>query len=136
MVFDEPLKDYVRLLASCKQVAIAYRYMQLHAVHAYRASRRRSPIVTCARAQAISTRDGALRAYNNASASVAAKKDKLAKLREGGKEDKASALQRELTEAEEQERTAKQEYETVAARLDSEMARRGRNASHGAVTRT
>jgi len=92
VTFDEPIKDYVRLLASCKQ--------------------------------AISTRDSALRAFNSASAAAAAKKDKLEKLRAaGGKEDKASALARELAEAEEGARVAKQEYESVAARLDGEMAR-------------
>jgi len=90
--FDEPMKDYVRLLGSCKN--------------------------------AISTRESALRAFNNASASVASKKDKLEKLRSaGGKEDKAAALARELSDAEESARIAKQEYESVVARLDAEMQR-------------
>ena len=58
--------------------------------------------------QAISTRDGALRAFNSASASVASKKEKLAKLRGSGKEDKAAAAERDLQEAEETARLAKQ----------------------------
>ncbi|KAL1500085.1 hypothetical protein AB1Y20_012759 [Prymnesium parvum] len=90
--FDDPLKDYVRLLSACKQ--------------------------------AINCRDAALRAYNNARATAAAKKDKLEKLRAaGGKEDKANVVARELSDAEENVRVAKQDYESVAARLDADMVR-------------
>jgi uncharacterized protein YoxC len=41
----------------------------------------------------------------------------------GGKEDKVSALAREVADAEEAVTQTKAEYETVAARVDAEMGR-------------
>jgi len=91
-VFDEPMKEYVRILASVKA--------------------------------AIGARDGALRAYNAAQSAMLGKKERLEKLRaSGGKEEKAAALARELTEAEEAANLAKAHYESVAARVDAEMGR-------------
>ena len=74
--------------------------------------------------QAIAARDGALKAYNSASSSLVAKKDRLDKLRSaGGKEEKVSVLAREVSDAEEAVNLSKGEYESVAARVDAEMAR-------------
>jgi len=74
--------------------------------------------------QAIAARDGALKAYNSASSGLVAKKDRLDKLRaSGGKEDKISVLAREVSDAEEAVNLSKGEYESVAARVDAEMAR-------------
>jgi len=90
--FEEPMKEYIRLLTAVKT--------------------------------AIAARDAALRSYNASSSSLLAKKERLDKLRaSGGKEDKISALSREMTEAEEAENLAKSHYETVSARVDGEMAR-------------
>ncbi len=90
--FDEPMKEYVRILSSVKA--------------------------------AIASREGALRAYNATQSAMLAKKERLDKLRAtGGKEEKAAALARELSEAEEAANLAKAEYEAVAARVDAEMGR-------------
>ena len=73
---------------------------------------------------AIGARDGALRAYNAASSSLQAKKERLEKLRGGGgKEEKIAQTAREVAEAEEGVNLAKGEYEQVAARVDAEMGR-------------
>ena len=73
---------------------------------------------------AIGSREAALKAYNGASSSLQAKKERLDKLRSvGGKEEKVSALTREVAEAEEAVNLSKSEYEAVAARVDGEMAR-------------
>jgi len=94
--FEEPMREYIRLLTAVKS--------------------------------AIAARDAALRSYNAASSSLLAKRERLDKLRDGSarggsKEEKVSALSREVTEAEEAENLAKANYETVVARVDGEMAR-------------
>jgi len=90
--FEEPMREYIRLLTSVKN--------------------------------AINARDAALRAYNAAASALTAKKERLEKLRAGGgKEDKISALAREVSEGEEAVNLSKAEYEGVAARVDGEMAR-------------
>ena len=90
--FEEPLKEYVRLLGACRQ--------------------------------AIGAREAALRTLNGADGAVAAKRERLQKLRSaGGKEEKANALARELKDAETAAVAAKEAYDAVAARLDDEMAR-------------
>jgi len=85
--FEEPMRDYVRMLAQCKQ--------------------------------AIAARDGALSAWNAASAALLAKRDRL----ERAKEDKAAALRAEVQEEEKNVAYCKAEYEKVAAVVDAEMAR-------------
>jgi len=90
--FEEPMRDYIKLLAAVKE--------------------------------AIAARDKALRAHNEASRGLLTKKERLDKLRaSGGKEDKISALEREVKEAEEAEDLAKADYEMVKARVDAEMGR-------------
>ena len=80
-------------------------------------------ILTAVKA-AIEHRAIALRAHNAASALLLAKQERLEKLRTGGgKEEKVSQQAREVREAEEAANLAKSEYELVAARVDSEMAR-------------
>ena len=91
-VFEEPMREYTRLLSSVKA--------------------------------AVGARDSSLRAFNAASSSLAAKKERLEKLKgAGGRDDKISVLTREVAEAEEAVNLGKSEYETVAARVDAEMAR-------------
>jgi len=90
--FEDPMKEYIRLLTSVKH--------------------------------AIGAREAALRAWNAAASALTAKQERLQKLRDaGGKEDKISALAREVAEAEEAVNLAKSEYEAVAARVDGEMQR-------------
>ena len=92
--FEEPMKDYIRMLAQCKQ--------------------------------AISAREAALKATNNASAALELKREKLTRTRSSGlssQSERVSTLQREVEEAEDLSRCAKQEYERVAARVDAEMSR-------------
>ena len=73
---------------------------------------------------AIAAREHALKSYNSASSGLAGKKERLERMRSsGGKEDKVSALAREVADAEEAVTQTKAEYETVAARVDAEMGR-------------
>ena len=73
---------------------------------------------------AIGARESALKAYNAASSTLAAKKERLERLRtSGGRDDKISVLGREVADAEDAVNTCKSEYETVASRVDAEMAR-------------
>lgn len=115
--FEEPMREYIRVLSAVKA--------------------------------AISARDAALRTYNSTSSLRLAKQvrldrprrpspkprpdpdpdpdpdqERLDKLRSsGGKDEKISQLQREVREAEEASNLAKSEYESVASRVDTEMAR-------------
>lgn len=77
--------------------------------------------------QAIGAREAALKALNHASASLEAKREKLARVRTAAASakdgERAAALAREVHEAEDVSRRAKQEYERVAARVDAEMSR-------------
>ena len=73
---------------------------------------------------AIAARESALKAYNHAAGMLSSKQERLEKLRSGAaKEEKVSALQKEVAEAEEQVTLTKAEYETIVTRVDSEMAR-------------
>jgi sorting nexin-1/2 len=74
---------------------------------------------------AIHCRESALVAYNRAGSSLAAKREKLEKLRASGsaKEEKISAATREVADAEEALNLSKSEYEAVTERVDLEMQR-------------
>jgi len=75
-----------------------------------------------ARRKALTTRTPVT--FERLQAWLTAKQERLQKLRDaGGKEDKISALAREVAEAEEAVNLAKSEYEAVAARVDGEMQR-------------
>lgn len=96
VAFDEPLRDYLRLLAQCKL--------------------------------AINARHGALALLNEAAKSLALKKEKLERLRSsdaGGERasERLSTVKRDVSEAEAVLTLARQEYDTIAARVDGEMAR-------------
>lgn len=90
--FEEPMRDYIRMIGSCKQ--------------------------------AVAARATALASVNEAARSLAARRERHEKLRvRSSKDDVVSQAAAEVREAESVHSIAKQEYETVAARVDAEMAR-------------
>mmetsp|Transcript_22611 Transcript_22611/g.62094 ORF Transcript_22611/g.62094 Transcript_22611/m.62094 type:complete len:136 (+) Transcript_22611:3-410(+) len=74
--------------------------------------------------QAVAARATALASVNEAARSLAARRERHEKLRvRSSKDDVVSQAAAEVREAESVHSIAKQEYETVAARVDAEMAR-------------
>jgi sorting nexin-1/2 len=90
--FEEPMRDYIRMIGQCKQ--------------------------------AVGARAAALASLNEAARSLALKRERHEKLRgRSSKDEVVGQAAAEVREAEAVHSIAKQEYETVAARVDSEMAR-------------
>lgn len=90
--FEEPMRDYIRMIGQCKQ--------------------------------AVGARAAALASLNEAARSLASKRERHEKLRgRSSKDEVVGQAASEVREAESVHSIAKQEYETVAARVDAEMAR-------------